>query len=78
MKKGVLRKFRKVHRKTPALDSLLLKRLQHSCFPLKFAKFLTPNFKGICERLLLVFVQLENYGRKRTSEEGRKTSYQSS
>ena len=30
------------------------KRLQHSCFPVKFAKFLgTPILKNICERLLL-------------------------
>ena len=31
----------------------LLKRLQHRCFPVDFAKFLrTPIVKNICERLL--------------------------
>ena len=51
VKKGVL-KFRKFHRKTPVLDSLLNKvtdfqacnfikmGLQHRCFPVKFAKVL--------------------------------------
>ena len=30
------------------------KRLQHSCFPVRFAKILrTPNLKNICERLFL-------------------------
>ena len=30
------------------------KKLQHSCFTVKFAKFLrTPTFKNVCERLLL-------------------------
>ena len=41
-------KFRKFHRKTPVLEclfnkvrkSFVKKRLQHRCFPMKFAKFL--------------------------------------
>ena len=34
--------------------NFIKKRLQHSCFPVKFAKLLrTPNLKNICERLLL-------------------------
>ena len=34
--------------------SSIKKRLQHRCFPVKFAKFLrTPILKRICERLLL-------------------------
>ena len=52
--------------KTPVLESLLnkaagvqacnfiKKRLQHGCFPVKFAKFLrAPILKNIYERLLL-------------------------
>ena len=39
----VLKKFRKFYRKTLVLESLLTffikKRLQHRCFPVKFAKF---------------------------------------
>ena len=54
------------HKIKPVLESLFNKvaglkawnfiknRLQHSCFPVKFAKFLrTPILKNICERLLL-------------------------
>ena len=34
--------------------NFIKKRLQHSCFPVKFAKFLRTSFlKNICERLLL-------------------------
>ena len=34
--------------------NFIKKKLQHSCFPVKFAKFLkTPILKNICERLLL-------------------------
>ena len=34
--------------------NLIKKRLQHSCFPVKIAKFLrTPNLRNICKRLLL-------------------------
>ena len=70
-KKGVL-KFRKFYRKTPVLESIfnnisglqscnfIKKRLQHRCFPIKFAKFLrTPILKNICERLFL-FVSSQN------------------
>ena len=62
-------KFCKFHRKTPVLEclvnkvvslqncSFIKKKLQHSCFPLKFAKFLrTPILKSICEKLLLQFL----------------------
>ena len=64
-KKDVLKKFCKFHRKTPVIESLFSKvvglkdcnftkkRLQHRCFPVKFAKFLrTPILKIIFERLL--------------------------
>ena len=63
-KKRCSLKFRKFHRKTlkflfskvaglrPA--TLIKKRLQHSCFPMEFAKFLrTPILKNISGRLLL-------------------------
>ena len=52
-------KFRKFHGKTIALESLLnkvagpdehnfiKKRLQHRCFPLKFAKFLRTSFSTV-------------------------------
>ena len=55
VKKGVLKNFRKTHRKTPVLASflnkvaglrpstLLKKRPQHRCFPVNFAKFLRTN-----------------------------------
>ena len=34
--------------------NIIKKRLQHSCFPVKFAKLLrTPMLKNICEQLLL-------------------------
>ena len=59
-------KIHKIHRKTPVFQSLfnkvaglqacnfIKKRLQHSCFPAKFANFLrTPILKNICEQLLL-------------------------
>ena len=44
--------------KTTVLKSLLnkvagRKGLQHRCFPVNIAKFLTPILKNICERLLL-------------------------
>ena len=61
-----VKKFHKLHRKTPVLKSLfnkvagpqacnfIKKRFQHRCFPLKCAKFLgTPILKNICERLVL-------------------------
>ena len=55
-KKSVLKKFRKIHLKTPALEplfnrvsglrppTLLKKRLQHSCFQVNFVKFLKTPF----------------------------------
>ena len=59
-------KVRKYHRKLPVLESVfnkvagvracnfITKKLQHSCFPAKFAKFLRiPVLKNICKRLLL-------------------------
>ena len=64
-KKGVLKKFRKLYRKIPVLESLFnkvpglqpasfLKRDSNMCFPVKFAKVLrTPILKNICERLPL-------------------------
>ena len=42
--------------------NFLKKRLQHWCFPVKFAKILaTPILKNICERLLLGFVKLSTH-----------------
>ena len=36
--------------------NIIKKRLQHRCFPVKYAKFLrTPILKNICERLSLLF-----------------------
>ena len=55
-KKGVLKKFHKIHLKTPVSESLfnrvsglrpaslLKKRLQHRCFQVNFAKFLRTPF----------------------------------
>ena len=55
-KKGVLKKFRKIHLKTHVLESyfnrvsglrvvtLLKKRLQHRCFQINFMKFLRTPF----------------------------------
>ena len=40
IKKSVLKKFHKIHRKTSVSESLLQKRLQHKCFSVDFAKFL--------------------------------------
>ena len=35
--------------------NVIKKRLQHRCFPVKFAKFLrTPMLKNICKRLVLI------------------------
>ena len=61
-------KFCKFHRKKNVLEAIINKgaglqasnfikqRLQHSYFPVKFAKFLrTPILKNICERILLQF-----------------------
>ena len=52
-KKGVLKKFRKFHRKTPVMERLLIqlqvlglyeKETQHRCFPAKLTKYLgTPT-----------------------------------
>ena len=60
-KKGVLENFAISQENTcvgvdflKKLKPLLEKRLQHRCFPVKFAKFLRATiFKNICERLLL-------------------------
>ena len=59
-------KVRKYHRKIPVLESVfnkvaglraynfIAKKLQHRCFPVKFAKiFRIPILKNICEQLLL-------------------------
>ena len=59
-------KVRKYHRKIPVLESVfskvaglkacnfITKKVQHRCFPVRFAKFLRiPILKNICERLLL-------------------------
>ena len=61
--KKFLKKFRKCHRKTPVVESFLIKlqvcnfikkRLQHKYFPVKFAKFLrTPFFTKHLRWLLL-------------------------
>ena len=40
--------------KVSGLCNFIKKRLQHMCFPVKFAKFLRgPILKNICQRLLL-------------------------
>ena len=64
-KKGVLKKFRKFHRKTPVMERLLIqlqvlglyeKETQHRCFPVKLTKYLgTP----ICEQLFLQEATIE-------------------
>ena len=64
--KSCSKKFRNIHRKTPVLESLLIKlqafrpsnfikkRVQHTCFPKNITKGLrTPILKNICEWLLL-------------------------
>ena len=66
LKNKLFLNLRKIHRKTPVLKSLFNKvtdlmacnfikmRLQHRCFPVKFAKFLrTLILKNICKRLFL-------------------------
>ena len=40
VRKGVIRNFARIHRKTPVPEPLLKKRLWHRCFPVNFAKFL--------------------------------------
>ena len=41
LKIGVLKSFKKFHRKTSELESLFnKKKIQHRCFPVKFTKFL--------------------------------------
>ena len=58
-RKCVLRKFRKIHGKTPVPEYpeylfLLKKRLWHSCFPVNFVKFLRTLFsENTSGRLLL-------------------------
>ena len=65
--------FRKFYRKTHALEAFfnkvmnlrsicnfINKRLQHWCFPEKFAKFsATPVLKNVYERLLLRWLEFE-------------------
>ena len=58
-KKGVLKNFTNIHKKTPPLERLCVfrvnfikKRLRHRYFPLNIVKFLrTPILKNIWERL---------------------------
>ena len=57
-KKGVFKTFVNFTGKNLCCSLFLIKfikkRLQHSCFPVKFEKILrTPNLKNICERLFL-------------------------
>ena len=72
----------KFYRKTPVLESIfnkvaglkacnfIKKRLQHRCFPVKFAKFLrTPTLKNICERLFPTAVNLKYIWKKYTNVE---------
>ena len=72
----------KFYRKTPASESIfnkvaalkacnfIKKRLQHRCFPVKFAKFLrTPTLKNICERLFPTAVNLKYIWKKYTNVE---------
>ena len=65
VRKGVLKNFANsteeqlcwrlsLRRCRPSACKFFKKRLQHKCFPVKFAKLLrTPFFKNICKRLLL-------------------------
>ena len=67
-KKDFKLKFRKFHKETPVLESLfnkvsglkacnfIKKRIQHSCFPLKFARFLIG--KHLCWSLSLTKLQV--------------------
>ena len=42
------------------VKNFIKKRLQHRFFPVKFAKFLrTPILKGMCKRLLLLWIKLQ-------------------
>ena len=43
----------KLQRKTPVLESVFNKRLQHRCFPVKFGKLLRAPILMICRRLFL-------------------------
>ena len=56
--KSCSNKFRNIYKKTPALESVLIKlikkRLGHRRFPVNTAEFQrAPILKNICERLLL-------------------------
>ena len=57
-KKGVLKNFEKIHRKTPVPEShfLLKKRLWHRYFPVNFGKFLRRYFLTEHLRWLLLYV----------------------
>ena len=60
-KKLLFVKLCNIHMKTPVLKSLLnfiKKRLQHRCFPVNIAKFLSTSIlKNICVRLLLKWLK---------------------
>ena len=67
-KKDVLKKFHKIHRKSPGLEclfnkvsglrpaTLLKNRLQHRCFHVNFVKFFRIPFLQNISRRLLLFV----------------------
>ena len=55
IKKGILRNFTKIHRKTP-VPTLLKKRLGHRCFPVNFAKFLRTHILQNTSRRMLLYV----------------------
>ena len=56
VEKGVLKKLASSIGKHLCRSLFLIKRLQHQCFPKKFAKFWrTTILKNICERMLLYF-----------------------
>ena len=69
-KKDVLKKFHKIHRKTPGLEclfnkvsglrpaTLLKNRLQRRCFHVNFVKFFRMPFLDISRRLLLFVICL--------------------
>ena len=69
VKKGVLKSFANLTGKHVCWSLFLIKlqifikkRLQYTCFPVKFAKFLrTSTLKNICERLLLPFLRFTKF-----------------
>ena len=72
-KKGVLKKFHKIHLKTPVSESLfnrlsglrpaslLKKRLQHRCFQVNFAKFLRTPFLHNTSVISLSFISQRSF-----------------